>query len=73
MFGSKLNYYSFSLQGEERIYCTSVFNDIPQEIYEWAERFGFIRKDDVPKCSGGRLLSDAEVKDRELFGAVQLD
>lgn len=57
-------YYSFVLNGEERIYYTTETNEGPEEILEWAERFSFIREEDIPHCINARRLSEEEVETR---------
>lgn len=62
-------YYSFVLNGEERIYYTTETNEGPEEILEWAERFSFIKESDIPNCKNARRLSEEEVaaRNRELY------
>lgn len=57
-------YYSFMLNGEERIYYTYVPQDNELEILEWAERFGFIHSDDFQKCTNIRQIPQEEVDKR---------
>lgn len=59
---SYFNFYSFILNGEEKIYYTSVINGTKEEILEWATRFGFIGEEDIPNCINVRSLSFAEVE-----------
>lgn len=63
------NYYSFVLNGEERIYYTYISNDNELEILEWAERFGFLKEDDFSKCTNIRQISREEVnrRNKELY------
>lgn len=63
------NYYSFYLNGEERIYYTSVTHSTDDEILDWAVRFSFIDEEDIEKCSKIRALTPGEVeqRDKELF------
>lgn len=61
---SDFYYYSFILNGKERIYYSYVYNDSEEEILEWAENFGFIEKSDIPKCKNVRELSPEEVEQR---------
>lgn len=63
------NYYSFYLEGEERIYYTYVTHDTKEEILDWAVRFGFIDKIDITKCSNVRALlpSEVEQRNKELY------
>lgn len=63
------NYYSFVLNGEERIYYTYISNDTELEILEWAERFGFVRLEDFDKCTNMRQLPQEEVdrRNKELY------
>lgn len=57
------NYYSFFLNGEERIFYTYVELDT-EEILDWAVRYGFINECDINKCSNVRALTPDEVKKR---------
>lgn len=63
------NYYSFVLNGEERIYYTYISNDNELEILEWAERFGFIKLEDFEKCTNVRKIPQGEVdrRNKELY------
>lgn len=58
------NYYSFFLNGEERIFYTYVKLDA-DEILDWAIRYGFISRTDIEKCSNMRALTPDEVKEKE--------
>lgn len=62
--GMTFNYYSFILNGQEKIYYTYVVHDTTEEILEWAERFGFIQENDIPNCTNVRVLSMKEVEER---------
>ena len=57
------NYYSFVLNGEERIFFTYVELDT-DEILDWAVYYGFIEKSDVEKCNNIRALTPNEVEER---------
>lgn len=63
------NYYSFILDGKERIYYTCVSNDNELEILEWAERYGFIQPGDFQKCTNIRKIHQSEVdkRNQELY------
>lgn len=63
------NYYSFVLDGKERIYYTYVVNSTEEDILDWAVRFSFIDDKDKEKCSNVKPLTDEEVeeKNRELY------
>lgn len=56
------NYYSFILNGEERIFYTYVTLD-KEEILDWALRYNFIKKSDVENCSN---ISDNKKKKYKL-------
>lgn len=58
------NYYSFILNGVERIYYTDVTNSTEKEILDWAERYGFIDEEDFCKCTNVRSLTQEEVDKR---------
>lgn len=58
------NYYSFFLNGEERIFYTYVELDT-EEILDWAVRYGFINECDINKCSNVRALTPDEVKKKK--------
>lgn len=60
----EFNYYSFFLQGKERIFYTYVTLDTKEEILKWAKDFNFIKETDIPKCNNIRLLSPKEVKEK---------
>ena len=57
------NYYSFFLNGEERIFYTYVELDT-DEILEWAVNYGFIDESDIEKCNNIRALTPSEVEER---------
>lgn len=57
------NYYSFCLNGEERIFYTYVELDT-EEILDQAVRYGFINECDMDKCSNIRALSPDEIEKR---------
>ena len=57
------NYYSFFLNGEERIFYTYVELGV-EEILDWAVRYSFINKCDIDKCSNVRASTPAEVENR---------
>lgn len=65
----EFNYYSFILNGKERIYYTYVTNDTEQEILDWAVRFNFIDESEIKKCSNVRALTSSEVeaRNKELY------
>lgn len=62
------NYYSFILNGEERIFYTYVTLD-KVEILDWALRYNFIKKSDVENCSNVKALtpSEVEAKNKALY------
>ena len=57
------NYYSFFLNGEERIFYTYVELDT-DEILEWAVNYGFIDESDIEKCNNIMALTPSEVEER---------
>ena len=63
------NYYSFILNGKERIYYTYAINDTKEEILDWAEMFSFISESEVNKCTNVRALTSSEVeaRNKELY------
>ena len=56
-------YYSFILNGRERIFYTYCGLD-KDEILRWAENYHFIEKEDFVHCKDMRELSEKEVKER---------
>ena len=58
------NYYSFVLNGEERIFYSYVTLDDEEDILSWAVRYGFIKESDTDSCSNIRLLTADEVEKR---------
>ena len=58
------NYYSFVLNGEERIFYTYVILEDKKDILLWAVRYDFIKEGDMEKCSSVRSLPLCEVKAR---------
>ena len=58
------NYYSFVLNGKERIYYTYVTINTEKEILEWAERYGFINCEDFSKCTNIKQLSQNEIEEK---------
>jgi len=65
------NYYSFILNGAERIFYTYVTLDNEEDILSWAVRYGFIKESDISNCNNARLLTPEEVEKRnkELYKA----
>lgn len=60
----KFHYYSFILNGRERIFYTYGELVTEDDILEWAVRFCFIKEEDMENCCSVRELDQEEVQER---------